>query len=266
MDHLDTLESRSVYIIREAFKQYRRVGMLWSIGKDSTTLLWLVKKSFFGKVPFPVIYIDTGKHFREMYEFRDECVEKWDLNLIISSAAEEADSKGVGPDAKIECCGMRKTSALKQTIEEHGFDALLLGIRRDEHGIRAKERVFSPRDKDFRWNYKDQAPELWEQFKSRKGSDQHLRIHPLLHWTEIDVWNYIKREGLPVNPLYFARNGKRYRSLGCMPCTDPVESEAGDIDRIIREIRESRVAERSGRAQDKESADAMQQLRALGYM
>lgn len=266
MSHLDQLESKSIYIIREAFKQYRKVGMLWSIGKDSTTLLWLVKKSFFGKVPFPVIYIDTGKHFKEMYDFRDECVEKWNLNLIVSSNAEEADKQGIGPKAKIECCNVRKTIALKNTIAEHGFEALLLGIRRDEHGIRAKERVFSPRDRDFKWDYKDQAPELWDQFKSQKESEQHLRIHPLLHWTEIDIWEYIRREDLPVNPLYFAKDGKRYRSLGCMPCTLPVDSKAADIDAIIQEVKESRISERSGRAQDKEAADAMQQLRALGYM
>ncbi|MBD3247558.1 phosphoadenosine phosphosulfate reductase family protein, partial [Candidatus Pacearchaeota archaeon] len=125
---------------------------------------------------------------------------------------------------------------------------------------------FSPRNKDFRWNYKEQAPELWEQYKSQKESEQHLRVHPLLHWTEIDVWNYIKRENLPVNPLYFSKDGKRYRSLGCMPCTEPVESTAKDIDEIIKEVKESKVAERSGRAQDKEEADAMQKLRALGYM
>jgi len=266
MDHLDKLESKSIYIIREAFKQYRKLGMMWSIGKDSTTMLWLVKKAFFGKVPFPVIYIDTGKHFQEMYDFRDECVKKWDLNLINSNNIETADEKNIGPKDKITCCDMRKTRALKKTIAKHKFDALLLGIRRDEHGIRAKERVFSPRNKDFKWNYKEQAPELWEQYKSQKESEQHLRVHPLLHWTEIDVWEYIKREKLPVNPLYFSKDGKRYRSLGCMPCTEPVESTAKDVDEIIKEVKESKVAERSGRAQDKEEADAMQKLRALGYM
>jgi sulfate adenylyltransferase subunit 2 len=266
MDHLDQLESKSIYVIREAYKQFHKIGMLWSIGKDSTTMLWLCKKAFFGKVPFPVIYIDTGCHFREMYAFRDWCVKKWGLNLIVSKNVEEAEKLEIDHKDKIKCCDFRKTHALKKTIAEHGFDALLLGIRRDEHGIRAKERVFSPRDKDFMWNYKDQPPELWDQYKSKKDTEQHLRVHPLLHWTETDIWNYIKREKLPTNPLYFAKNGKRYRSLGCVPCTQPVVSDADTIDKIIREIRESRIGERSGRAQDKETAYAMQQLRALGYM
>ncbi len=266
MDHLDYLESQSIYIIREAYKKFKKLGMLWSIGKDSTTLLWLVKKAFFGKVPFPVIYIDTGKHFQEMYEFRDQCVKKWALNLIISSNAQQAEKDNIGPKDKIECCNIRKTQALKKTLAQHKFDALLLGIRRDEHGIRAKERVFSPRNKDFQWDYKNQAAELWDQFQSQKDSEHHLRIHPLLHWTEIDIWNYIQRENLPVNPLYFAQDGKRYRSLGCVPCTSPVKSQATNVKEIIEEVKKSKISERSGRAQDKEEANAMQKLRALGYM
>ena len=133
---------------------------------------------------------------------------------------------------------------MKKTIEEHKFDALLLGIRRDEHGVRAKERVFSPRNKDFYWDYKNQPPELWDQFKTQKESEQHIRVHPLLHWTELDIWMYIKREKLPVNPLYFAKNGKRYRSLGCMPCTKPIDSNAKTVDEIIEEIKTSKIAER----------------------
>lgn len=266
MDHLDKLESQSIYIIREAYKKYRKIAMLWSVGKDSTTLLHLARKAFFGRIPFPVIYIDTGMHFQEMYDFRDECVENWNLNLIVSKNIKEAEKQDVSQKDKIKCCTVRKTNALKKTIDEHGFEALLLGIRRDEHGVRSKERTFSPRNKDFRWDYKNQAPELWDQYKSQLESEQHLRVHPLLSWTEIDVWNYIKREKLPVNELYFSKNGKRYRSLGCEPCTSPVESNAKTIDGIIKEIKESDVAERSGRSQDKEEAQAMQKLRALGYM
>ena len=676
MTHLDQLESKSIYIIREAYSRYKKVGMLWSIGKDSTTLLWLAKKAFFGKVPFPVIYIDTTKHFQEMYDFRDECVKKWNLDLIVS-CNKEADKLGIGPKDKLKCCNVRKTDALKQTIDQYGFGALFLGIRSDEHGIRAKERTFcfprgsqvygekikpiekiekgdlvhthlgslkqvegvskryfkgkmlqiktqynkeisltsnhvvlarvpapvkkiitvatvgfdgvardvqlpiggkrrivwtpasklksgdylfvpklpkkpqdgykqplfikidqiignlpgmivngkkiswksahtnspvirrslpvnpnimrilgyyiaegsanlqsnqfefafhkleknlvddivttmreefgiepnvrnrgncynvlcssktlanlfsklcgkgarnkqlpyfftklshnnllqlvkgcwlgdgsnerystvskklacqirqamlrlgiftsistlsdgryqlsvigtckkkflkhfnikskvpyigrfkkyakeigglsstrlsttdygksgaggfwipirdirsinyegmiydlcvenhssylvdgiavhnSPRNRDFQWDYKNQAPELWDQYKSQKETEQHLRVHPILHWTEVDIWKYIKREKLPINPLYFAKDGKRYRSLGCQPCTAPVESSAKNIDEIIKEVEESKVAERSGRAQDKEEANAMQKLRALGYM
>ena len=196
MDHLDELESKSVYIIREAYKKFRKIAMLWSIGKDSTVLIWLARKAFFGNIPFPVVYIDTGKHFKEMYDFRDECVKKWDLNLIVSNNIEDSDKKGIGPKDKLDCCTARKTDALKKTIDEHKFEALLLGIRRDEHGIRAKERIFSPRDRDFRWDYKNQAPELWDQYKSKQNDEEHIRVHPLLHWTELDIWEYIKRENI----------------------------------------------------------------------
>ncbi|KXA97227.1 hypothetical protein AKJ37_03105 [candidate division MSBL1 archaeon SCGC-AAA259I09] len=672
LDHLDVLESDSVYIIREAYRKYDKPAMLWSAGKDSTTLAHLARKAFFGKVPIPAIYIDTGYHFKEMYDFRDKLVDEWGLNLIVSKS-EKAEEEGITPEDKLKCCGERKTQALKKTMAEYGFDALLLGIRRDEHGIRAKERTFcfppgteiygdqlrniehvkkgdrvfthtgrmrevldiskreykgdlvklnpvyglpihlttnhpvlskktegsgkyfsyelegfdgetrggegeitgrasvdwreaeslekgdwifvpnfdsndenksyisldsllqdqeelvktngklhyksahrdslwientielngdilrtigyyiaegsfcrsanqlsfafhedeqdliddllftmkktfningkvrardskakevlfnskvlglffsrlcgktarekklpyffnrveldklvelvrgcwlgdgshqryttsssqlahelrtallkldilasikekskeepgqlvlrvtgpykekfkeifgiessidyedrfdmvkevketprvdskgphprtggrwirvksietmpydgklynlhvdkhktylphgiavhnSPRDQDFQWNYKDQPPELWDQYKSKRETGQHLRVHPLLSWTELDVWKYIKRENLPVNPLYFAREGKRMRSLGCKPCTDPVESEVKNVDDMIEEIKKSDTEERSGRAQDKEEAHAMQRLRALGYM
>jgi len=674
MDHLDELEADSVYVMREAYKKFRKVGMMWSIGKDSTTMICLARKAFYGRVPFLVIYIDTGKHFREMYEFRDICVKEWGLNLIVSKK-EDAEKRGIGPKDKIACCDYRKTQALKDTIAEHKFEALILGIRRDEHGVRAKERVFcfppstliygreikgigkikegdyvfthtgklkevlgvskrnyegdlieitpsygipiqlthnhpilskkttgsgkfikyrlpgfdgiihegeaeitgqpgiswvpaseirkgdwvfitkisaknnkverlhipeiinldkgvvieknkifyksahsdsigipqtikltpeimrvfgyyiaegsfspysnqlsfafskderkliedlldimrntfnvegkvrtrgggsevlfsskvlgllfsqicgkgaknkklpnffldiskknlielikgcwlgdgsnekystisntlahqlrisllslgilsslkiksskepnqkvisivghskekfekifnikskvpyvdrfnlvrevketprvknkgphprtggfwvrvksvkttpyqgelynievdefktylaegiavhnSPRDQDFTWNYKDQAPELWDQYKTRLETEYHLRIHPLLAWTELDIWRYIKRENLPVNPLYFSgarEKGKRYRSLGCETCTTPVESTAKNVDEMIEEIKNTKISERSGRAQDKEEADAMQKLRALGYM
>ncbi len=269
MTHLDRLESESIYIIREAYKKYNKPAMLWSAGKDSTTLAHLVRKAFLGKAPIPAIYIDTGYHFQRMYDFRDKLAEEWDLNLKIAKS-EKAEEENITPDDKLSCCGMRKTEALKNRIAEEGYDAILVGIRRDEHGIRAKERTFSPRDEDFQWDYKDQPPELWDQYKSEKEAGQHLRVHPLLSWTELDVWKYIKRENLPVNPLYFAeeRDGKmmRFRSLGCRPCTEPVESDVKSVDDMIKEIQKSDVEERSGRAQDKEEAHAMQKLRALGYM
>jgi len=266
MEHLRELENRSIYIIREAYNQFEKLGALWSVGKDSTTLVCLCRKAFFGRVPFPVIYIDTGHHFREMYEFRDECVERWGLDLIVARN-DRALKAGVSPQtSKLDCCTQLKTQALKDCIAEHGFDALLLGIRRDEHGIRAKERYFSPRDRQFHWNYEDQPPELWDQYTTEADEEYHLRVHPLLHWREIDIWRYIKQENLPVNKLYFARNGKRYRSLGCEPCCSPVPSEATSVDEIIEELLTSKTAERSGRAQDKEDAYTMQKLRALGYM
>ncbi len=271
MDHLSELENRSIYIIRESYHQFENLAALWSVGKDSTTLIWLCLKAFFGCIPFPVVYIDTGYHFQEMYDFRDYCVQKWDLDLIVARN-EKALAEGMGPDSgegpesKLACCTALKTQALKDCIAEHGFDALLLGIRRDEHGIRAKERYFSPRDRQFQWDYENQPPELWDQYSARADEETHIRVHPLLHWREVDIWRYIEREGLEVVPLYFAQAGKRYRSLGCETCCAPVESDAETIQEIIREIEESRVAERSGRAQDKEDAYTMQKLRALGYM
>jgi sulfate adenylyltransferase subunit 2 len=167
MDRLDRLENQSIFIIREAYSQFKKVALLWSIGKDSTTLLWLTRKAFFGKIPFPVLHIDTTYKFKEIYKFRDKFVKKWNLNLIVAKN-EESIVQNMGPDkGKFECCDQLKTQALKKAISEHNFRALYLAIRRDEHGIRAKERVFSPRDEDFQWNYKDQPLELWDQYKTK---------------------------------------------------------------------------------------------------
>jgi len=270
MDHLDELENKSIYIIREAYKQFKKIGMLWSIGKDSTTLLWLCRKAFFGKIPFPIIHIDTSYKFKEIYEFRDKYAKEWKLKLIIAKN-EEALKKGISPGKnKLECCTQLKTEALKQTINKYSFKALLLGIRRDEHGIRAKERYFSPRNQEFKWNYMDQPAELWDQYKSKQSNEEHIRIHPLLHWTEFDVWNYVLREKLPVVNLYFAKMRKdkmmRYRSIGCETCCNPIDSDADSIKKIVEELKTTKIAERSGRAQDKESAYMMQKLRSLGYM
>lgn len=266
LDHLDMLESRSIFIIREAYSQYRDVALLWSIGKDSTCLLWLVRKAFFGKIPFPVLHIDTTHKFKEIYDFREKYAKEWDLNLVVAKN-EEALSKGVGPDSgKFDCCNQLKTVALKNAIAEHGFKALYLGIRRDEHGIRAKERIFSPRDEDFEWDYKNQPPELWDQFKTKAAEEEHIRVHPILGWREIDIWEYTRRENIPVNSLYLAQDAKRYRSIGCETCCNPVDSQADNIDKIIEELKTTKISERSGRAQDKESDYMMQKLRSLGYM
>lgn len=266
MDHLSQLENNSIYIIREAYRQFKKVGMLWSIGKDSTTLLWLTRKAFYGKLPFPVMHLDTGYKFKEIYEFRDKYAREWGLELTVYKNQKAID-RGVSPKkGKFECCTELKTNALKDAISQHRFKALYLGIRRDEHGIRAKERVFSPRDDDFEWNYREQPPELWDQYKSKAKDEEHLRIHPLLGWTELDVWQYIKKEGIPVVSLYFAKNGKRYRSIGCETCCNPIDSTADSIERIVEELKTTKISERSGRAQDKESAYMMQKLRSLGYM
>ncbi len=265
MDRLSELESQSIYIIREAYYHYKNIAVLWSIGKDSTTLVWLIRKAFFGKIPFPALHIDTSYKFPEMYRFRDEYSKKWGMDLIVTRN-EEAIKNGMAPEKKLECCNSLKTEGLKQAIAKHGFNALLLGIRRDEHGIRAKERHFSPRDEQFQWDYKDQPPELWDQYKSQAEEKTHIRVHPLLGWTELNIWQYIKRENIPITELYFARDGKRFRSIGCVPCCSPVESNASNVDEIIHELETSTTSERAGRAQDKEDTYTMQKLRALGYM
>jgi sulfate adenylyltransferase subunit 2 len=266
LGHLDRLENQSIFVIREAYRQFRHVAALWSIGKDSTTLLWLIRKAFFGQVPFPVIHIDTTYKFKQIYEFRDRYVERFGLQLVVARN-EEALRRGACPGTgKFGCCNELKTIALKQVLAERGYKALFLGIRRDEHGIRAKERVFSPRNEDFAWDYRNQPPELWDQYKTRAAREEHFRIHPLLGWREVDVWEYVRREQIPVVELYFARGGKRYRSIGCETCCAPVDSEADTVDKIVAELHASKVSERSGRAQDKEDAYTMQRLRSLGYM
>ncbi len=266
MTDLDILEQKSIYIIREAYARFKNIALLWSIGKDSTSLVWLSRKAFFGKIPFPVIHIDTSFKFKEIYEFRDSYAKKWDLDLIISQNR-QALNKGMRPEkSRLECCNALKTEALKQTIKEYGFKALLLAIRRDEHGIRAKERYFSPRDINFAWDYRNQPAEVWNLYNCKLGDSEHFRIHPMLHWRELDVWRYVQREKIPITSLYFSSHHARYRSIGCASCCAPISSDADTIRKIVRELETTKVAERSGRAQDKEDAYAMQRLRSLGYM
>ena len=264
MNHLDQLESHSVYIFREAFEKIAPLGMLWSVGKDSNVMLWLARKAFFGHVPFPVVHVDTGKKFPEMYEFRDRYTAEWGLDLVLGDCPpiEEIDDP-LPPAAR---SAARKTEGLKKLIAEHRFTGIIAGIRRDEEGTRAKERVFSPRGEAGRWNYRDQPPEFWDQFNTDFPPGTHLRIHPLLQWTEIDIWRYIQRENIPMVDLYFARDGMRYRSLGDRDITSPVESTASTIAEIIAELEQTKVAERSGRAMDHESEDAFERLRVAGYM
>jgi sulfate adenylyltransferase subunit 2 len=259
LQNLDKLEEQSIFILREAKAKFRKIAGLWSMGKDSTVMLALARKAFFGRVPFPVIHIDNGIDFPETYEYRKKLAGEWGLDLIVAKSVIRDDISG------IKCCGSNKTDALKEVLDEHGFDGLIVSIRRDEHGIRAKERSFSPRDKEFRWNYDDQPPEVWD-FTSRFEDSSHVRIHPILQWNEIDTWRYVQREEIPINPLYFSRDGKRYRSLGCTKCTVAVDSDAKTIDEIIEELKTTGTAERSGRMQDKEKENVMQRLRALGYM
>ena len=262
------LENKSIYIIREAYWRYRdKLAILWSCGKDSVTMIHLVRKAFFGEIPMPVVHIDTEFKFKEIYRFRDKYIKRLNIKLIIAKN-EDALRRGMSPVmGRFDCCNALKTEALKQVISQYGFRALLVGIRRDEHSIRAKERYFSPRNLDFKWDYRNQPAELWEQFYQAKGEDEfHLRIHPLLDWREIDIWRYIKRERMPVVSLYFAKNRKRYRSIGCACCCQSVESSANTIDKIIEEIESPAASERLGRLQDKEKEHMMQKLRSLGYM
>ena len=258
--NLDQLEEKSIYIMREAKMKFKNIAALWSMGKDSTTMLAIARKAFMGKVPFPIIHIDNGIDFPETYKFREELAKKWHLDLIVAKSEIKPEISG------FSCCGANKTIALKKVMKEKGFDALIVSIRRDEHSIRAKERYISPRDKNFKWDYKNQPAELWDDYSSKIDNGGHVRIHPLLDWNEIDIWNYIKREHIPVNPLYFSRNGYRYRSLGCTHCTVPIRSNAKDLNAIIKELKTTNIEERSGREQDKEKEYIMQRLRALGYM
>ncbi len=270
MDHLAKLENQSVYILREAFNKFERLAMLWSIGKDSTVLLWLARKAFFGHVPFPLVHVDTTYKIPSMIEYRDKLVRDWGLKLVVGSN-QEALARGEtfpnGRASRVECCGTLKKDALKTVLQEHGFTGVIVGVRRDEEPTRAKERYFSPRDQNMEWNVEDQPPELWDQFKTDFDPGTHIRIHPLLHWTELNVWEYIEQENIPVIPLYFANgNNERYRSIGCYPCTFPIKSTAHSVSEIIRELRQTKTAERAGRAQDKESEDAFEKLRRDGYM
>lgn len=284
MRDLNELEKESIFIIREAMAQFKNPAVLWSTGKDSSAMLYLIRKAFFGKIPIPVIHLDTSFKFPEIYEFRDKMAKKWGLNLIVWKN-KEALEKGMDPSkGKFECCSALKTEALKQVLRKHKFDALIMSIRRDEHHMRNLERFFSPRDKEFKWHFirtktkeelkKGDAPFVAEQdtemsgwgiYASDFGPDcSHVRVHPILSWTELDVWRYIQRENITSNPLYFSRNGKRFRSLGCAGCTDPIDSDAKTIEEIIQELKTTDTRERAGRSQDKEQV--MRRLRSMGYM
>ncbi|NNG06006.1 MAG: sulfate adenylyltransferase subunit CysD [Inquilinus sp.] len=264
LSHLDDLEARTIYILREAFNRVKPLGMLWSIGKDSNAVLWMARKAFFGRVPFPVIQLDTAMELPEVYEFRDRIVKDWDLNLVVEDCPPESEmDPSLPPGAR---AAARKTMGLRALIERERFRGIFLGIRRDEQSTRAKERVFSPRGADGAWDFRDQPPEFWDQYKTEFADDTHVRIHPLLHWTELDIWRYTQREEIPVVPLYFARDGKRYRSLGEKNITVPIESDADTIEKIIEELEVTRAPERAGRTFDHESEDAFERLRSSGYM
>lgn len=293
MNHLDILENKSIHILREAYSELGNLCMLWSIGKDSTVLLWLARKAFFGHVPIPLVHIDTHHKIPEMIEYRDRLAAEWDLDMIYGENTEALEKKETYPDGNvshIDCCMKLKTEALTNTLNgswpryrynhsrgvyekdsnREAYTGVIVGARADEEGSRSKERYFSPRDKNNDWDVGDQPPEFWNQYKTDWAPGTHVRVHPLLDWTELDVWEYIGREGIPVVPLYFDQgDGTRYRSLGCAPCTSPVQSTAKNVEEIIAELKTGKfanIAERSGRAQDKEGGGGLEELRRSGYM
>jgi sulfate adenylyltransferase subunit 2 len=263
---LQHLESEAIFIFREAYRKFSKLALLWSMGKDSTTMLWLAKKAFLGRVPFPVVHVDTTFKFPEMVEFRKQLAQDWNFELDMSQN-DEALAQGMNHSCgRMVCCTALKTEGLKKHLKAKDYRAVFAAIRRDEEGSRGKERFFSPRDAQSHWNYKEQPPEFWNFFHAHLDPQSHLRIHPLLNWTELDIWLYIQKENLPTLPLYFSKNGMRYRSVGCAPCTSPTESKASSIEEIIMELKTTQVSERSGRAQDHEDKYAMQKLRKDGYM
>jgi sulfate adenylyltransferase subunit 2 len=288
MDHLEQLEQQSVYIFREAFRHFERLCMLWSIGKDSTVLLWLARKAFFGHVPFPLVHIDTSYKLPEMIMYRDKLALEYKLQMVVGQNKAALDAKDTFPDrlkanpamsmeeqaeARTACCGQLKTKALTETLHGTGT-RMRMNLRRQirprsrqaavhrrhrrralgRGGSRSKERYFSPRDKHNDWNVGDQPPEFWNQFKTDFAPGTHVRIHPLLDWTELNIWEYIKRESIPTVSLYYDQgDGTRYRSLGCGPCQSPIKSTSKNVDDILMEIRSGKlknIAERSGRLQD----------------
>lgn len=266
-DPLTQLEQQAIFVLRESLHSFDSLVMPWSMGKDSNVLVWLARKAFFGKVPFPVLHVDTGYEFPEMYRFREWAAGHHGLDLIVCRN-EEAIARGVGyatHDA-LTVTHELKTLALQQALAKGGWQALVTGIRRDEDPTRAKERCFSPRNRDHEWAYKEQPPEFWNYFTTRLRPGETVRVQPLLEWTEIDVWRYIQRERIPVPSLYFSRDGRRHRSLGCWPITHPVPSQASTIDEIIAELATTRSSERAGRTQqDQAERNAMQKLRAKGF-
>jgi len=295
LTHLETLEAESIYILREAVAEFANPVMLYSIGKDSSVMLRLAQKAFYpGKVPFPLLHIDTSYKFPEMIEFRDAYAKKVGAELIVHQN-KQALQQGANPFAlgTQKCCGLLKTRALLDALEAGGYDAAFGGARRDEEKSRAKERIYSFRDAHGQWDPKNQRPELWNILNSRINKGESLRIFPLSNWTELDVWLYIHVEKIPIVPLYYAserevveRNGSlvvvysqnqllpgektkrvmcRMRSLGCVPCTGAIRSEADSVPKIIEEMISFRRSERENRAIDHDEEGSMEMKKREGY-
>ena len=296
MTHLDRLEAESIHIIREVMAEAENPVMLYSIGKDSTVMLRLAEKAFYpSKPPFPLMHVDTRWKFQDMYKFRDTVAADTGMDLIVHINSDGVE-KNINPfdHGSSLHTDVMKTQGLLQALDKYGFDAAFGGARRDEEKSRAKERVFSFRNSAHRWDPKNQRPELWDLYNGRKSPGESIRIFPLSNWTELDIWQYIYKEQMPIVPLYFAaerpvieRDGMlmlvdddrlklfpgekiqtkrvRFRTLGCYPLTGAVESEADDLPKILLELLEARTSERQGRAIDKDSFGSMEKKKQEGY-
>lgn len=294
--HLKQLENESIHIIREVAAEFDNPVMLYSIGKDSAVMLHLAMKAFYpGKPPFPLLHVDTTWKFREMITFRDQMTKKLGLDLLVHINQDGVDM-GVGPfsHGSAKHTDMMKTQALKQALNQYGFDAAFGGARRDEEKSRAKERVYSFRDKHHRWDPKNQRPELWDIYNGRVNKGESIRVFPLSNWTELDIWQYIYLENIDIVPLYYAkerpvveRDGTlimvdddrmpleegevpqmksvRFRTLGCYPLTGAVESTAATLPEIIQEMLLTKTSERQGRVIDHDQAGSMEQKKREGY-
>ncbi|MEH6387011.1 MULTISPECIES: sulfate adenylyltransferase subunit CysD [Pseudomonas] len=296
LTHLKQLEAESIHIIREVAAEFQNPVMLYSIGKDSAVMLHLARKAFYpGRLPFPVMHVDTGWKFREMYSFRERIVDEMELDLLVHKNPEGV-AQGIGPftHGSAVHTDVMKTQGLKQALDKYGFDAAFGGARRDEEKSRAKERVYSFRDKHHRWDPKNQRPELWNIYNGKVHKGESIRVFPLSNWTELDIWQYIYLESIPIVPLYFAakrpvveRNGSlimvddermpleegevpeekmvRFRTLGCYPLTGAVESTAATLPEIIQEMLLTRTSERQGRVIDHDQAGSMEEKKRQGY-
>ena len=296
LTHLKELEAESIHIIREVAAEFERPVMLYSVGKDSAVMLHLTMKAFFpGKPPFPLLHVDTTWKFKEMIEFRDQLVKKLGLELLIHINQDGVD-QGIGPftHGSKKHTDVMKTDGLKQALDKYQFDAAFGGARRDEEKSRAKERVYSFRDKNHRWDPKNQRPELWNIYNGKIDKGESIRVFPLSNWTELDIWQYIHLENIPIVPLYFAksrpvvnRDGMlimvddermpigpgekiemekvRFRTLGCYPLTGAVESTATTLPEIIQEMLLTTTSERQGRLIDHDQSGSMEQKKREGY-
>ena len=296
MQHLRRLEAESIHVMREVVAQFRKPVMLYSIGKDSSVMLHLAMKAFYpAKPPFPLLHVDTTWKFREMISFRDQRAADLGLELLVHTNPDGL-RDGVGPISHGSAVhtDIMKTQALKQALDHHGFDAAFGGARRDEEKSRAKERVFSFRTRDHRWDPKNQRPELWSLYNGRIAEGESIRVFPLSNWTELDIWEYIYREDIPVVPLYFAKprpvvhrdgglimvdddrlpfdpgetpemRSVRFRTLGCYPLTGAIESQAESLPEVIGEMLLATTSERQGRVIDRDASASMEDKKQEGY-